>query len=620
MLVSRSPEWLGLYSTKKIVFILAATASSLAYFYIIKKINISLFFHSFWNFLASKYILIYLIISLLSAIPFINQGVTIGEDISGQVKSSLHWIQGKVDAPNIINEPNKSDLSTDQSKWIIRPPGAAMLPIPGLLLGLSLGTSIQIGLFVCTLVGGFGWLQIFKKFNVEKTVNLLAAVLMGIMVGTSISFYSTANVILYGLVPWFTLLAYTISSFIPRNKHSVRSYIVLVLFLLVIGFFAWIKLSGIIIAGTIGACLFFILLKEFKSRKRIIYTLFFGLIGVFFWIPFIGIEKINHSMTGMTADDLYGENNSEIQAPLFGKYWANSTKGTWLAWSFVAAPGYALPGKSIAHEVRNFGLQFKEFTEWADQKGVNEHALLSGAVGVILTILLLIDLRMSWQIMKGYQKISLISFLTLPYIGLAILAARYEWNYLLYHAHTIEFWLIYAIPTFLVYSSTNKLRLNTFFLLGVLIALPLGKKMEYIVFRFGDKESEYIGKTEDKLNLKPGYYSQAIDYIEKDSNDPLDVVYFLAKGDMGDLILRTNKRSMSTHFATDNFPNITKLKTSQKLNVYCVYESSMKENHQFIKSFKEKFPQSISQNIVFSKRMTVLKIVLIPKVSTFQNS
>ena len=620
MLVSRSPEWLGLYSTKKIVFILAATASSLAYFYIIKKINISLFIHSFWNFLASKYILIYLIISLLSAIPFINQGVTIGEDISGQVKSSLHWIQGKVDAPNIINEPNKSDLSTDQSKWIIRPPGAAMLPIPGLLLGLSLGTSIQIGLFVCTLVGGFGWLQIFKKFNVEKTVNLLAAVLMGIMVGTSISFYSTANVILYGLVPWFTLLAYTISSFIPRNKHSVRSYILLALFLLTIGFFAWIKLSGIIIAGTIGACLFFIMLKEFKSRKRIIYILFFGLIGVFFWIPFIGIEKINHSMTGMTADDLYGENNSEIQAPLFGKYWANSTKGTWLAWSFVAAPGYALPGKSIAHEVRNFGLQFKEFTEWADQKGVNEHALLSGAVGVILTILLLIDLRMSWQIMKGYQKISLISFLTLPYIGLAILAARYEWNYLLYHAHTIEFWLIYAIPTFLVYSSTNKLRLNTFFLLGVLIALPLGKKMEYIVCRFGDKESEYIGKTEDKLNLKPGYYSQAIDYIEKDSDDPLDVVYFLAKGDMGDLILRTNKRSMSTHFATDNFPNITKLKTSQKLNVYCVYETSMKENHQFIKSFKEKFPQSISQNIIFSKRMTVIKIVLIPKVSTFQNS
>jgi hypothetical protein len=592
----------------------------LAYFYIIKKINISLFIHSIWKFLASKYLLIYLIISLLSALPFINQGVTIGEDISGQVKSSLHWIQGIVDAPNIINEPNKSDLSTDQSKWIIRPPGAAMLPIPGLLLGLSLGTSIQIGLFVCTLIGGLGWMQIFKKFNVDKTINILAAVLMGIMVGTSISFYSTANVILFGLVPWFILLAYTISSFIPKNKHSVRSYIVLPLFLLMIGFFPWIKLSGIIIAGTIGACLFFILFKEFKSRKRIIYTLFFGSVGIFFWIPFLGIEKMNHSMTGMTADELYGENNSDIQAPLFGKYWANSTKGTWLVWSFAAAPGYALPGKSIAHEVRNFGLQFDEFTEWADQKGVNEHVLLSGAVGIILTILLLIDLRMSWQIMKGYQKISLICFFTLPYIGLAILAARYEWNYLLYHAHTIEFWLIYAIPTFLVYSSTSKLRLNTFILLGVLIALPLGKKMEYIVCRLGDNEHEYISETEDKLDLKPGYYSQAIDYIDKDSDDPLDVVYFLAKGDMGDLILRTNKRSMSTHFATDNFPNITKLKTSQKLNVYCVYESSMNENHQFINSFKEKFPQSISQNIIFSKKMTVLKIVLIPKVSTFQNS
>lgn len=620
LLVSKSPEWFGLYSTQKIVFIFAAISLVIVFFKVVERLKISLRIFSFWKNLASKYLIVFFTISLLSAIPFLNQGVSIGEDISGQVKSSLQWTQGEVDAPNIIKGPNRLDLSSDQSKWSLRPPGASFLPLPGLLIGLSLGASIQIGLFTCSLVGGLGWLQIFKKFNVDKTVILLAAILMGIMAGTSIPLYSTANVILFGLVPWFILLAYAIASKFSRNKQSFRLYTTLTFFLLLIGCFAWIKLAGLIVAGTIGACLFFILLKEFNQNKKRIYIIFFGIAGIFFWIPFFGLEQTNFAMTGMTADELYGKNDSDIQAPLFGKYWGNSTKGSWLAWSFAAAPGYALPGKSIAHEVKNFGLQFNQFNKWIDRNGINEHVLLSGMIGFILTILLLIDMKRSWQVIKIYEKVSLVCFFTLPFIGLCILAHRYEWNYLLYHAHTIEFWLIYAIPTFLVYSSATKLRLNTSILLGVIIALPLGKKVEYIVYNYSNEEFKYISRTEAKLALKPGLYSKAIDYIEEDSKNPLDVVYFLPRGDMGDLILRTKMRSMATHFATDNFPNISKLETSQKLNIYCAYDTSIRKNQRFINSFEKKFPQSVSQKIIYSSEITVMKIELMPRNLITQDS
>lgn len=612
MLVSKKPTWFGLYSTEKIVFISIAIPISVFVFYAIRSLQIPARILSFWRVLASKNLVVFFVISFLTGLPFIHQGVSVGEDISGQVKSCLQWIQGTVNAPNILVEPNKSDLSADQSTWSIRPPGAALLPLPGTFLGFSLGSSIQFGLIICSLSGGLGWLQVVKKFNIEKTVVLLVAILLGTKAGTSIAIYATANIILFALVPWFILLAWGIASHFSKTNFSIRSFCVFSLFLFSLGLFAWIKLAGIIVAGTIGACFFFIRMKNFRADKIKRMCLPMVLLAIIFWIPFFGLEKTNQFMTGMTANQFYGENDSDIQAPLFGKYWGNSTKGIWLAWSLAAAPGYALPCKYIAHDLKNFGLQFYHFLEWIDQNDMNEHVLLCGMLGVIFTILLLFDLKRCWQSIENFQKISLICFLLLPFIGLGILAAKYEWNYLLYNSHTFEFWYIYTIPTFLVCSYATKLRLNSIILLGVIVALPLGKRIELIFHKYANEEPKYISETENKLALKPGPYSEAIEFIEKDSNNPLDIVYFLPNGDTGDLILRTKMRTLATHFASGNFPNIPKLKTSKALNVYCVYDSSMMEDKKFIKSFYEKFPQEISQEIIFSGEITIMKIALSP--------
>ena len=81
-----------------------------------------------------------------------NQGVEIGEDIGRQVKSTIQWIQGLVPYPNFVLEPNSGNLSINELNWQIRSPGPSLLGMPGMLLGLSLGTSIKLGLFLCSLV------------------------------------------------------------------------------------------------------------------------------------------------------------------------------------------------------------------------------------------------------------------------------------------------------------------------------------------------------------------------------------------------------------------------------------------------------------------------------------
>ena len=43
--------------------------------------------------------------------------------------------------------------------------GAALLPVPGMLIGLSLGLSIKIALFFCSIAGGFGWLHFLKIWH-----------------------------------------------------------------------------------------------------------------------------------------------------------------------------------------------------------------------------------------------------------------------------------------------------------------------------------------------------------------------------------------------------------------------------------------------------------------------
>ena len=566
----------------------------------------------FWDAISSKYRIVYLLTCLVSLTPVIGEGVHISEDIGGQVKSSLQWINGEVSAPNLVLQPLSGDLAIDQANWSLRPPGPAILPAVAMLLNLSLGQSIKIVLLLCSITGGLGWVSVFERFNISKNIILMIAILLGLKCGASVDHYATANIILFALTPWFIILSLNISDKFGNSTLSPRQYFRIAIILFILGCFAWIKLSGLIVAGTIGASLFFMLLKKQARSKRVSFTLLFILCGLFFWIPFFLLEKINYTQTEITADQLYSANNSDIQAPLFGKFWGESTKGTWLAFSLLASPGYSLPVKEISHGIRDFGIQFKEFTHWLEQRAINEHVLICVLVGFIFSFLIVLELRSIWLKLIIDHRISLCCFYSLPFIGLAILAFRYEWNYLLYHAHTFEFWLMICLPTFFAFNTLNSLKLPTVTLLGVIIAIPMFNSMEKLATCVFKETNDFISLTERERGLSNSRFSQAIEYIENDSKHDLDIIYFLPVGDMGDLVLRSKMRTMATHFSGDNFPKTQAYRTSKKLNIYLAYDENLSEIPEFLKATSEKFPNSISKKTISKGRITIKKIEFNP--------
>lgn len=611
LLVSRNPQFFELYSPEKLSFILCSTLFCILFTYFLRKIIIPKDWLSIWEILTQKYLTVFIIISSFFTLAFKSGGIQVGEDLGGQVKSTIQWINGDVRTPNIMQNPSREDLSLDNSEWILRPPGASLLPAFGMIFGLSLGQSIKLSLFLCKVIGGIGWLLLFRRFIINKNYILIATILLGLNCGVSINNYATANIILYALTPWFLILILKFSEkFNDLSLPSVKCfYIALILFCL--GCFAWVKLSGLIVAGTIGGSLFFMLIRKYDSQKKFKFAILFGILGIFFWLPFFLLENTNYFLTGITADELYSANDSDIQAPLFGKFWGQSTNGGWLLWSLISAPGYSLPVRDIAHALRDFGMQFNNFILYIHSYSINEHVLLCGLIGIFFSFLIIHELKKCWLRLHSDHKTLMICFFTLPFAGLAILSNRYQWNYLMYHSHTYEYWLIYSIPVMLAYSYSKKLNVRSVVLFAVICALPLGKSTIAFINIFSSKESHTLSSTEEKLGFAPCRFSAAIDVVEKDSKSDLDVLYFLPSGDMGDLIIRTKMRTLATHFAGGNIHNIGQLKTSKPLTLYFAYDASL-DTPEFKTSLISKLPQAISNQIIYSKSVIVEKFQISP--------
>lgn len=610
LLRSKNPEWFNLYSSAKIIFISLSAFVCLIVFLARKKIPIPNRCQLIWEKLASHYLLIFFITASLFSIFPVREGVVVGEDIGGQVKSSLQWIEGKVSFPNFLLSPAPTDLSQNANNWSLRPPGAALLPVPGMLIGLSLGHSIQLALFTFSIAGGLGWLYLLSKSGITQQVLLIVSILLGLMAGNYISHFSTTNIILFALVPWFLIWLLRLSNSISIDGFSGKRYLQVGFFLLCLGSFCWVKLSGIIAAGTIGAVLLLIILL--KVRKRLQATLVFGFLGIFFWLPFAGLERVNFIFSGKTADQAYKQVVSSVEAPLTGEHWMESTQGRWLLWSLVAAPGYSLPTKSIAMGIRDLGKQFQGFRDWMFEKKINDHVLLAGIFSILLTMLLIIEGISAFRMLDLKFRIITICFYILPFVGLAILSHRFQWNYLMYHSHTFEFWLVFTIPTLVILSKAKYAGVRTFCLSGIMLAFPIYKNTQSLSYQFSPVSKSQISETESTRGLSLSRFSGAIQLIEEDSVSAQDILFFLPAGDSADLLLRTKMRTLSTHFSGGNFPNTNQFKSSCELNLYCAYDSSLSENHSFMEALHSKFPQAESREIFYTEGVTVCKIRLVP--------
>tara|TARA_B110000438_G_scaffold165046_1_gene157913 strand:- start:697 stop:2628 length:1932 start_codon:yes stop_codon:yes gene_type:complete len=597
LLRSQQPKWLGLYSDKKLLLLILCLLASFGWFWFSRRIKVPQKAFWLWNCLSESPKTTFVVLALLSSLFFSGKGMSVGEDIGGQVKSSLQWHHGIVEHPNFLAQPKWTNLAEDHTNWSLRPPGASWLPLPGLLIGLSLGSSLRVGLFLCVLSGGLGWIKFCEKLKLSTSGLLLLAILIGLSVGPASSSYSTANVILFALVPWFIVWAMTIGLLCDsKNDHPSWGKLTMnsAAFLFLLGCFAWIKLSGMIVAGTIATLpLVSILLSKGKPSKNLRLVALYVLVGGLFWVPFLTLEYTNQTLSGLTANELYSANDSDLLAPLHGKHFEKSTRGGWLAWSTLGGPGYALPAKQISHGFRDLMIQFEQVNNWLDQNEINEHVLFAGLLAIGCTILLLFVFNSIWRFTAPKLRLAYACFFFLPFIGLGILSYKYGFNYLLYHAHTSEYHLIFTVPALFILSLPNVFsRISSQLFLGICLALPITTQIERLS-RIPFQQIHYTGSpTEQARGFEAREFSNAIRIIEQDSKSHFDILLFLPAGDMGDLALRTRLRTLAIHFAGDNLAKREPCRTSQPTTVYCAYSASLKDNKSFQDALKRTFPQA----------------------------
>ena len=621
LLRSKEPKWFSFYSNEKLLFLIGATIACVLWIkyvqpLIIRGINSLLIRPKKLNHLA-----IFLLLASTSSLFHLNQGMRVGEDVTGQVLSSHQYLEGKTKAPNYCSFPITDDLSQNTSTWNPRPPGASWIALPGLYLGLSIGDSLRLSLVILLICGGIGWLKLSNQFQMSSGSLILIALILGAGVGSATIFFGTMNCALLCLVPWMIIWAIYISRELISHK-SLNLFLLLNLLVLslCLGLFCVIKLSGMIASLSITTIpIIYLFFYKDKINKRIpkficCLTSVFVVLGTYKLM-----EKFNEKERGDSAHNMYRSIDYNQQSLLWGNYFVESTRGPMLVLTTLGAPGYALPGKKLAHGFRDLLNQFDYLRAWLDLKQLNPHSLICGFIGFLLTLLLCLNI---WKIrteMSYEFKIVSIVFFTIPFIGLAAISFLHGFNYTLYSSHTVEYALLLSLPVchslFLLKKTKH---ITTILLSGICFALPLTTSFGSLLSTPFTENKFQASTTEIERGFAARDFSDAIHIIEEDSQYDSDILLFLPSGDLGDLYLRTRLRTLGLHFAGDNLTNAKAFLSSKPLIVYCAYSESLRENLEFQKALKVNFPQSVSSEEISkknNKHVVVLKIHLDPNYS-----
>ena len=613
LLPSKNPEIFQLYSYKKAIALVGIIIFCIIYLnFVHQKLSnyLSIKF-SDTNFKLRPIGVFITIILIVSSTSYFH-GVSVGEDISGQVKSAIQYQTGKTHAPNFLSIPARHDLSNEVSLWSLRPPGASWLPLIGLNLGMTIGQSVWGSLFLFSILGGVGWIKLSNSLAINHEGQLILASSLGLYLGLQSNNFGTMNWVTFAIVPWMILLAKKLYIMYLSQSCSFKFLCLGYLFFyLCLGNFVLLKLSALIVAFTIGSLPFLFVLfnrtKKFKEKTKLVSVLF--LLSWFLIIPFKLLEKINETLSGKSSDEMYSAIDYNQQSLLWGNHFTESTRGPLLILSTLGGSGYAMTPKQISHSARDFLLQFNEFRTWTDNFLINSHVFICGSFGLVCASLLLFLAFQNRLVFGNKNRIIFCTFCILPFLGLSIVSYRHGFNYTLYSTHTVEYSLILIFPIILLWQNAIKFKRTVKFLFGLCIAIPISSNAEKFV-----QNLHYHKRSinEIEFDLKQNRFSHAIDIIEKDSSNSLDILYFMPFGNSEDLILRTNMRTMAVHFAGDNLGKKQAYQTSRELNVYCAYDAQLLENKFFLESLDNKFPQGKSKTTLFSENVIVDRINLVP--------
>lgn len=597
LLRSKEPIWLGLYSNPKALAILALL--SVGFFtlrFISPIISAKLSYISFKDGLKNLSPLkIFIVLTILFRISLSNTPCSVGEDIAQQILSCKQWIEGVTIVPNMLSSPFYQNLSANESDWIVRPPGGAWIPLPWLLLGFSLGNSIHISLFILSIAFGTGWLKLARTLSLPMPWLQMLAFLLAIAATLGSLSLSTASVITSATFPWLLIWSLYLGDQWNLSNQKFKIHAQFFFFCFAIGLHAFFKLSSLLTVAAILLIPFLIYVTN--STKINLMTCFRAFVGmIWFFIPYLLVSELNEQLTGISSDELYSKQDYNAQHELWGKYFTESTQGGMLITSLFASTGYATPVQSLAHGFRNLLLQFENYSSTLHSYGINPRILGCCILAIPFTIILFTAL---WKIKNALSRKEAIVYCTLfivPFLGFAFVSYHHGYNYLIYHAYTKEFAIIFFIFGLRYLTHGKAIVKNNFtgnILVFFLIALPIisyGK--EFSSKLYNSFSNEYSSEYEQQQDFGPSKFSKSLQLISSDSNSSLDICLFLCAGNQADHSLRTPLRSLSLHFAKGNFIHFPTLNSSSPLNAYCLVDPILAGDPSFFQSVFDKFPLS----------------------------
>lgn len=195
----------------------------------------------------------------------------------------LGWYtQDRASSFNYALGPDKADISQEVEAFMTTwTPGQHVLP--GLVenLGMSLGLAIIIVVAIFTVLGAVGWFALYRAFGFPLQTSSIALAIIACTRFFNLSFtnYSGGEVLLFGVAPWFVLMAWKL--------RDLRWFAVLPL-LVGTAVMVFAKLSGIVIAAAVvgGAaiCGNDAWRRRDTVRKLIVAGVTIGLMGSIFYV------------------------------------------------------------------------------------------------------------------------------------------------------------------------------------------------------------------------------------------------------------------------------------------------------------------------------------------------
>ena len=119
-------------------------------------------------------------------------------------------------------------------------------PLPGLLLGFSLGNSIHLSLYILSLAAGAGWLKLAQVLDLPKTSLQLLAFLLAMTSSLGSLSLSTASVFTSATFPWLLIWSLHLSELWNLPVRNFKIHLLSILFFLTIGIHAFFKLSSLL--------------------------------------------------------------------------------------------------------------------------------------------------------------------------------------------------------------------------------------------------------------------------------------------------------------------------------------------------------------------------------------